>query len=556
MATRSDSLINATNTLLDTLLSGYKWDISNSTTISLGVTNGVLGIAGDPSDLDSDLAKAILDLMSEDLERFLPIYFDSSSPGLSVNYVHPNALSSTADITFSPFNPNGWGPTLYNLSSTTMGIAEFPSPSFYEFEPDNPGVDVILNEIYLTPSNMQPGGVGFSLIYHEFGHALGLKHPFDSMNGFTNFDAFGLPSDPGNFITVMSYEDPSQTSIDGYGASFGFMALDVLALQHLYGKREDFNIENNEYDVASYSAEYGDIWYTLYDCGGVDTVSFQEADESWMVDLSLGLSSSRSEKSGVWLLSNKSSLNSILGSAENSYENIIGSNYADTLTGNSVANNISAGSGNDTIDGGAGNDTYNGGTGVDTIKYTSATAAITVDLLKGTATSTAGKNAAKIGTDTLSGIENVIAGKYNDIVKGSTGANVLTGGLGSDRLYGGADRVKDVFDFNAIAESKVGTARDKVYNFLKGIDDLDLKTIDANTTKADNQQFGFSTVQTATKDGTVAKANSVWWRKADVDNDKMKDDIIVYGDVNGDTKADFEIGLIGVTSLTSADFVL
>ena len=102
----------------------------------------------------------------------------------------------------------------------------------------------------------------------------------------------------------------------------------------------------------------------------------------------------------------------------------------------------------------------------------------------------------------------------------------------------------------------MGSTRDKIADFLKGVDKIDLKTIDANTTKADNQDFGFSKAQTTTKDGTVAQANSVWWKKADVDSDKMKDDIIVYGDVNGDARADFEIGLVGVTSVVSGDFIL
>ena len=240
-------------------------------------------------------------------------------------------------------------------------------------------------------------------------------------------------------------------------------------------------------------------------------------------------------------------------------DSLTGGAGTDSLSGGAGNDTLYSGDGNDVVDGGdgadliiggdgAGNDRYNGGAGVDTVKYTSATAAITVNLGTGSATSTAGKDAAKIGTDTLSNIENVIAGNYNDIIKGSKVANVLTGGLGTDSLYGGVDKVKDIFDFNAITESKTGTARDKVYDFVSKIDQIDLSGIDASTVKAGNQAFAFS--------GNTAKANSVWYKVTDVDGDKLKDDVVVYGDVNGNATADFEIGLVGVTASAAADFVL
>jgi serralysin len=107
-----------------------------------------------------------------------------------------------------------------------------------------------------------------------------------------------------------------------------------------------------------------------------------------------------------------------------------------------------------------------------------------------------------------------------------------------------------MFDFNAITESKVGTARDKVYDFITKIDKIDLSGIDANTAsnKTGDQAFLFN--------NTTAKANSVWYKVADADGSKATNDIIVYGDVNGDAKADFEIGLVGVTSIAATDFVL
>ena len=93
-------------------------------------------------------------------------------------------------------------------------------------------------------------------------------------------------------------------------------------------------------------------------------------------------------------------------------------------------------------------------------------------------------------------------------------------------------------------------ARDKVYDFVTGTDKIDLAGIDANlaATKAGDQKFAFN--------ATTAKANAVWYKVADVDGDKLNDDLILYGDVNGNTTADFEIGLVGVTTLALADLVL
>jgi hypothetical protein len=229
-----------------------------------------------------------------------------------------------------------------------------------------------------------------------------------------------------------------------------------------------------------------------------------------------------------------------------------GGGGSDSLSGGTGNDVIDAGAGSDTVTGDSGNDVIDGGVGIDSISYKSALAAVNIDLALGTASSIAANDAAKIGVDDLIDLENVIASNYNDIVKGGAGANVLTGGLGTDSLYAGADKGKDIFDFNAITESKTGTARDKVYDFITKIDKIDLSGIDANTATAKtaigDQAFLFN--------NTTAKANSVWYAAKDVDGSTATKDVIVYGDVNGDGKADFEIGLVGVTSVAVTDFVL
>jgi Ca2+-binding RTX toxin-like protein len=182
--------------------------------------------------------------------------------------------------------------------------------------------------------------------------------------------------------------------------------------------------------------------------------------------------------------------------------------------------------GNDYLNGGRGNDHLFGSAGSDRIIGGSGN-----DKLYG-----------GTGNDSLRGDSG------NDTLYGDAGKDTLTGGTGSDLLYGGADSVQDVFIFNTVNDSKTGSTRDKVYDFRTKVDDLDLQGIDANTTLTGNQEFSFST--------TSARANSVWYKAANLDGNTNTKEIIVYGDVNGDAKADFEIGLMGVTSLIATDFLM
>lgn len=221
---------------------------------------------------------------------------------------------------------------------------------------------------------------------------------------------------------------------------------------------------------------------------------------------------------------------------------INGGNGNDTLIGGAGHDTVNGGNGNDIIVGGhgAGNDKYNGGSGIDTVTYTSATAGIKVDLAKGVASDIAGGDAASIGVDKLTGIENIVGGNFDDIIIGSKAANILTGGLGADKLYAGNDKVRDVFDFNSVEESN-SASRDTIYQFKSKVDDLDLSTIDANLSSGGDQQFTFS--------GTTSAANSVWYAKSG-------SSVVVYADNNGDGVADFEVQLSGVAKLTAADFLL
>jgi Ca2+-binding RTX toxin-like protein len=61
-------------------------------------------------------------------------------------------------------------------------------------------------------------------------------------------------------------------------------------------------------------------------------------------------------------------------------QDVIGSNFGDTIIGNGGVNNLSGGDGNDIITGGGGADFLDGGNGTDTISYAASSAGVSVNL--------------------------------------------------------------------------------------------------------------------------------------------------------------------------------
>jgi Ca2+-binding RTX toxin-like protein len=158
------------------------------------------------------------------------------------------------------------------------------------------------------------------------------------------------------------------------------------------------------------------------------------------------------------------------------------------------------------------------------------------------------------GNDSISGMNG------DDVIKGGDGGDILTGDNGNDTLFGGAGRdrltggddadilrggaddgVGDQFIFLRVSDSGTTVSeRDSIFDFVSGIDKINLSAIDANASKADDQAFKFS---------STAAANSVWL--ADTGTD-----IVIRGDVNGDGVADFSIRVVAVNQVIATDFVL
>jgi serralysin len=135
----------------------------------------------------------------------------------------------------------------------------------------------------------------------------------------------------------------------------------------------------------------------------------------------------------------------------------------------------------------------------------------------------------------------IFAGAGNDTVMAGKGEDTLRGGEGRDLLVGIADGMVDAFVFNVLADSGVGKARDRIVGFETGLDVIDLHFIDADTSRSGDQKFQFSDV------GPVE--NGLWFTQKAIG-------IIVHADVDGDSVADFELRLTGLSSISAQDFIL
>ena len=111
-------------------------------------------------------------------------------------------------------------------------------------------------------------------------------------------------------------------------------------------------------------------------------------------------------------------------------ENVIGSDYPDTILGDNAANHLEGGYGDDQLVGGAGADRLDGGDGIDWIAYWSSDAGVMVNLEDGT-----GERGHAEG-DVIADVENVSGTDYGDTLIGNSNDNILYSYAGDDELQG------------------------------------------------------------------------------------------------------------------------
>jgi len=311
-----------------------------------------------------------------------------------------------------------------------VAIGIFPDPNFIPSSPEypNPAGDIAVENDSPYLSSLTPGSMGFEILLHEIGHALGLKHIDDAGgNGRPTFEQLGISDYDQSTYTLMGSGIQS-----GNNASTP-MLLDILAIQHIYGANMSYRAGSDNYNLAISNA----IW-ALWDAGGIDTLDGSARLDPLVVDLNPGSIIATGGTGRIAI-----AYGTII-------ENALGGYGSDVLIGNDANNLLNGGDGSDSLQGGKGADTLVGGGGIDTLQgglgndvyvvwetgdIIQENALEGIDEVQSTFSITLGSNLENLvllGDNPLRGTGNELA---NSIV-GNGANNLLDGGAGIDTLSG------------------------------------------------------------------------------------------------------------------------
>lgn len=377
---------------------------------------------------------------------------------------------------------------------------------------------------------------------------------------------YGYYQGGATFVSISGFSVSSATAYSYYmsGDGAGLMALMLSQADTVNGSKYNdkfFGYAGNDklYGNAGNDLLYGDAGNDVLDGGqGIDTLDGGSGNDTYYIDNSSDKVTESSASGGTDTVI--SSVGRTLGSNQE-YLSLTGS-AAINGTGNSLANILSGNSGNNVLNGQAGSDIMTGGLGNDTYHVDNANDVVTeaanggIDTIISSVTRSLGaaqENLSLSSTASINGTGNELANQLvgngaNNALNGMAGNDTLSGGAGNDTLIGGAGKDgltggagNDVFDFNALSEMGLtSTNWDVINDFVGSADRIDLSTLDANSATTENDAF------TAIIDGSSAFSAAGQLQLVNG---------VLYGNTDADAAAEFAIQLIGVSSVTLADFI-
>ncbi len=511
---------NVGNVNIDNLIWGTKWAENTLTYSFLTATSKQPGYGTGPETFPTSKMRA---------ETSMPFSVGQKA----MTHAALDMWDDVANLTFQKVSDNGPAPGMLRFGRADISA---PADAFLPDHDANAG-DVRINTNRPTAQAV-PGSYDFYVFIHEFGHALGLKHPHEPGGNGTLLPA-AKDSHEFSIMSYRSYPGQSVANVTNAADSYPqtLMMNDIAAMQYLYGANFSTHAGNTTYSFDPAKAK---IFETIWDGGGNDTYDASAYHVGVSIDLHPGKWSVLKHSQLAVLdpdpmnthLARASVFNARLYNSDQRslIENAIGGDKADKLVGNITHNSLVGGDGNDTLDGMGGNDTLNGelgadklfgGSGVDTLMGGQDR-----DLLLGNA-----------------GADRLLGGKGFDVLHGGNDNDVLIGGAGRDTMSGGFG--DDIFVFNSIADSS-GTSlgRDHIVDFTHGDDHIVVSMIDADATTPGNQAFSF--IGTAQFSGKAGELRYI----------SLSSATIAKADVNGDKVPDFSFEIDRHIDLVGNDFVL
>ena len=483
---------NTGNDWLDSIMWGKQWSSGSAAGQATTVTYYIAGANGEEAiALDKGSVTALTPHEAE--TQAMLSAMDAMSAVANITFVGTSSQATTDLI---------WGSVNNTDGQDSLGWANPPGTAYSSTYQDHQSGIAINREKYNPGSAdadfLVAGGYDYITFVHELGHALGLAHPHD--DGGRSLLAPGVrgQGDRGDFglnqgiYSMMSYNDGWETgpvkpgAEKTYGYEKGPMAFDIAALQIMYGANMSYHAGDDSYALPTANVA-GTGYLCLWDAGGHDELV--GGDFGNLIDLRAA--TLRTGKGGGGWVS-----------------------YADGIAGGfTIANGVVI----EDATGGAGADLLRGNNAANTL-----TGADGFDRLFGMK-----------GKDILAG------GDGQDRLKGGWGQDTLTGGAGADQFLGGMGR--DTFTFLAVSDSATGVGEDKIFDFQRGIDLIDVSAVDAVAGGSDD-------AFTLDLDGVFAVG--------EIRQSVVGKTLIVEFNTEGDETPEMTIELSGRGALTVDDFVL